>query len=384
MIISAVRRTSGEGIVRLEATVTWEDVDAEPIDLFLETEERVAEAVLPDPGVFLAACLLPAWSRGERRVRVSGPVCPVLAERSRTAVGMARRWYPDGAHDAPVLELPDGLQARAPVDGQTVAMLSCGIDSLATLRWNTLHIPRDHPDAIRLCVHFTYDDDPAPSARRLAEVTAPRRPAIEAVTADAGVDAVALRTNLWWLMDDGYFFTSTWHGACLAAMLTAFAGGYRRGCIASSHNPEVVEPYGSHPLLDESFTSAHFRVDHDLFSMGRSEKLALVAGWPAGTANVRVCQNDVRGADNCGTCEKCIRTQVQFAALGRLDVARPAFPYTELTPELVATIDEYDMIRGHPYYISWYGAAVPMLRDRGYGDVADVLARVVRSAAGSA
>jgi hypothetical protein len=144
----------------------------------------------------------------------------------------------------------------------------------------------------------------------------------------------------------------------------------------------VVEPYGSHPLLDESFTSAHFRVDHDLFSMGRSEKLALVSEWPAGAANVRVCQNDVRGADNCGTCEKCIRTQVQFAALGRLDIAQPAFPHTQLTPELVSTIDEYDMIRGHPYYMSWYGEAVPMLRARGYGDVADALARVVRSAAG--
>jgi hypothetical protein len=293
---------------------------------------------------------------------------------------MLKAWFPDDFGPPPVVEAEKGWEVRTPTAGQAIAMLSCGIDSLATLRWNTLHVPRSHPDAIAACAYFEIDRDPMPSRERLLETTAPRVDVVTVVTADAGVDAVPIRTNLWWLVDDGYFYTEKWHGAFLASLLTCFGGCFRRGYIASSHSPSVVAPYGSHPLLDPYFGSAHFQIEHDLFSMHRREKVALVSEWPTGVANIRVCQNDNSGRDNCGTCEKCIRTQVQLAALGRLDAGAPSFPYTTLSPELVKTIDEYDMIRGHSYFIAWYTEAIPGLRQHGYRDVADALEVVVASA----
>lgn len=380
MIVSEIRHYVAGGVSRLDARVQWEDSALPPLDLFFETDEVHARSTSADPNVFFIACILPAWARGERRVHVAGALCPLLVERSRTALGMLSRWHPGEPGSMPVVEPAAGWDVREAVGRRSIAMLSCGIDSLATLRWNMLHVPRDHTDSIRAVVHFALDDDIRPSSDLLHASTAPRRPSIDAVSGDAGVEAIPLRTNVWWLMDDGYFYTEKWHGACLASMLAVFGAGFSKGCIASSHSPAVVEPYGSHPLLDPYFSSGHFRIEHDLFSMSRSEKIALVADWPVGMANVRVCQNDVSGKDNCGTCEKCIRTQVQFAALGKLDRARAAFPHSELTAELVATIEEYDMIRGHPYFISWYREAIPMLREQGFGEVAETLSRVVQSA----
>ena len=380
MIVSDIRKRCEGGVARVEARVAWEYVDAPPLLAYVETLDTLASALTPDPNAFLVACLLPAWRLGERRLRIEGELCPVLCERVKTPLGMLRRWHPDDFGAPPAIEATRGFATRTPVRGQAISLLSCGIDSLATLRWNVLHVPCDHPDAIRACAYFELDESEEPSLERLQLLTGPREPVIRAVEDETGVEPIPIRTNLWWLADDGRFSTEKWHGAFLASLVSFFAARFRQGYVASSHSPAVVQPWGSHPLIDPHFSSAHFRVEHDLFSMDRIDKLALVADWPTGLANIRVCQNDDTGRHNCGTCEKCIRTLVQLAALGKLEGAAASFPGAQLTPELIMTIEEYDMIKGYPYYIAWYSAAIPGLRDHGHRDVADALKVVVAAA----
>jgi hypothetical protein len=355
-------------------------MDRAPLRVFIETSGGFASALHADPNVFASACLLPAWWAGERRLRVEGELCPFLCERTKTAMGMLRSWYPDDFGAWPTLEAVGGHRVRQQVVGASVSLLSCGIDSLATLRWNMLNVPRGHADSIEACIYFEFDNRPEPSLAHLQEMTGPRAEVVANVTRDAEVDAIPVRTNLWSLVDDGWFYTRKWHGAFLASLAAAFSNGYRKGYVGSSHSPAVVQPYGSHPLLDPNFGTAHFQAEHDLFSMDRSDKVALVADWPVGLANIRVCQNDTTGRPNCATCEKCIRTLVQLAGLGKSEAAMASFPNASLTTELILTIDEYDMIRGHPYFIGWYKAEIPKLRVHGRDDLADALARVVRSA----
>jgi len=133
-------------------------------------------------------------------------------------------------------------------------------------------------------------------------------------------------------------------------------------------------------LLDPYYSSAHFRVEHDLFSMSRIEKTALVAQWPEGLANIRVCQNDDLGGPNCGTCEKCIRTITTLAALGEPTGGLAAFPGAELRCELIHTMDEYDMLVGHSDLCAWYLELVPLLRLRGLEDIARTLETVLAAA----
>jgi hypothetical protein len=381
MLITELCKRRTDGVVRIEARLIWETADRAPVDLFIETEERWDDLVTVDPSSLLGAVLLPAWHYGETRVRIEGQLCPYTCERLKVATGFLVKWFPKlFPTPVPVIEATGGIAMRTPPPGQSVALLSCGIDSLATLRWNKVNVPADHPDAITTVLYYNYDKDTTPSRERLLAVNAPRRPAVEAVAADAGCAAIPVRSNLYHMIKDGYFYTYQWHGATNAAILGAFSAGFRRGYIASSHCPVVVQPYGSHPLLDPYFSSAHFAIEHDLFSMGRFDKVALVSEWPAGLANIRVCQNDSNGGHNCGTCEKCIRTLTMLTALGRQEGAAAAFPDAEVTPELIRTIDQYDMIRGHPYYLDWYGQLVPMLKQRGREPVAIALEAVLASA----
>lgn len=380
MIISNLRKSAEQGVARVEATVEWESSNRPPLELFVETEERFAEHLVSDANAWLGAALIPAWKLGETRVRVEGRLCPYLCERTKIPTGFLAKWFPDDFGPPPAIEAGEWGYGTSS-NGRSVALLSCGIDSLATLRWNRLHVPADHPYSIDSVIYFSFDPQPEPSLERLRESTGARRSAVENVARVAGVTPIPVRSNLWWLIDDGWFYAYKWHGSLCASILGFFAAGFRRGYVASSHCPKVVQPHGSHPLLDPYFSSAHFSVEHDLFSMGRLEKTALVGEWREAVNYTRVCQNDSGGGENCCTCEKCIRTITTLAALGLLDNARPAFPYADLTPELIMTIDQYDMIRGQPHYLRhWYEQLVPLLKNRNFSSVADALETVLESA----
>src|SRR5690606_15371846 len=55
----------------------------------------------------------------------------------------------------------------------------------------------------------------------------------------------------------------------------------------------------------------------------RTEKVAAISGYPQAIKSLNVCWESASGT-NCGRCEKCLRTQLNFLAVG---VAEPAcFP----------------------------------------------------------
>ena len=69
----------------------------------------------------------------------------------------------------------------------------------------------------------------------------------------------------------------------------------------------------------------------------------MLTDWPVGYHHIRVCQNDNTGGSNCGTCEKCIRTQLMLEALGKLKGCG-SFPKDTIDPELVQYLETYDML----------------------------------------
>jgi len=187
------------------------------------------------------------------------------------------------------------------------------------------------------------------------------------VAKSVGAQMIAVRTNCWWLVNDGYFFDEVWHGALLSAMAWFFSGNFNRAFIASSYDPAYLHPWGSHPLLDPCYSGAHMTIDHHGLWMSRLDKTALIAEWPVALENLRVCQGDSAGMGNCGTCEKCIRTMTALAALGKLEDCA-AFPERTMTPELLRTVEVYDMFQS-PYTSHWYRELLPLLAARGRLDL---------------
>ena len=246
-------------------------------------------------------------------------------------------------------------------------MLSCGIDSLA--------IPRTHPLSIRAAVSVSYHGTRSRSLSDFEDRLRGRSSAGIPVAQNAGIDWIPVSTNMWWLVNDGFFFSEKWHGAVLSSIGCFLSRGYDRLLIASSYPLTRLHPWGSHPLIDPSYSCAHFQIHHSGVEMSRFEKTSIVAGWADALPYIRVCQNDNSGSLNCGKCEKCIRTMTTLVALGKLANCL-AFSANDVTVELISTLTEYNMLADKAT-ASWYLELLDPLRSRGRADLALALEKVL-------
>jgi hypothetical protein len=159
MRISDVNVREGSDSVRGEAVIIWEDVDRSQSTWFVETDARFRDQFWPDPNGLLMGAILPAWHAGGRHVSVEGVLCPVMTSNVMITPGVLRDWYPEMG-PAPAIEPVCGYQAQRSVQAQAASFVSYGIDSLASLRWNKLHLPADHPASITGVLYLEFLEQP--------------------------------------------------------------------------------------------------------------------------------------------------------------------------------------------------------------------------------
>ena len=78
----------------------------------------------------------------------------------------------------------------------------------------------------------------------------------------------------------------------------------------------LVTPWGSHPLPTRLLAPQSMRILYDGGDKTRCAKVGALAAWPAGFDALRVCWQGDHGGENCGRCEKCIRTKLNAIASG--------------------------------------------------------------------
>jgi hypothetical protein len=367
MIVSNVALRKDGRAERVEATVEWEDVERPPQTLFYEVDPDHSAPLTPDPNAFLVGAVLPAWHQGERRIRVEGTLCPLLVDQIHAPLRTLAAWYPE-LGPPPTVEVA-AVEARTPTGDRALSFLSCGIDSLATLRANRVWLPPDHPLAIRTCVLVDYVNEYRPD-RAYSNPDAGKLDAAQRVCDDAGANVVLLRTNLFSLDRDGWLFAKQSFGACFLSAAHCVSDTFRHAYIAASvdaAHPSV--PIGSSPFTDPYYSTAHLQVHHHGTYMSRIERTALVSEWPVGLDNIRVCVHDERGTGNCGTCEKCIRTMLTLVALGKLHESA-AFREDDVDQDLLATVIEYRMI-WVSNLLDGYTNLIPLLEARGRRDLTE-------------
>jgi hypothetical protein len=366
VIVSGIDLTERDGVRRVQATITWESCGRLDQTVFYETGPDHTAPLDPDPNAFLVGLVLPAWHQGERRIRVEGALCPMLVDQLHAPLLTLGAWYPELGRP-PSIEC-SALEARVPTGDRALSLLSCGIDSLATLRANRTWFPPDHPLAIRSCLLVDFVEEAHGNGSFASNPDAGKIDAALRVCHDVGADVLLVRTNLWALDRDGWFFAKSSFGAEFLSSAHCLSGDFRHVYIAASidaQHPSV--PVGSSPLLDPYYSSATLQVHHHGTYMPRLERTRLVAGWQAGLDNIRVCVHEGRGTTNCGTCEKCIRTMLTLVALGRLHESA-AFDATDVNRDLLQTVIEYKMI-WVANLADAYADLIPLLEGRGRHDL---------------
>lgn len=103
------------------------------------------------------------------------------------------------------------------------------------------------------------------------------------------------------------------HCTGLAACLHFFSHYTQVGLIGSSSSYDnLYLPWGSTPVTDHLLSSEQFFITHDGSGYTRSEKVKIISEWTPALKNLRVCWQGKDKSKNCCSCEKCIRTKLNF------------------------------------------------------------------------
>jgi hypothetical protein len=105
--------------------------------------------------------------------------------------------------------------------------------------------------------------------------------------------------------------------AQLASVLHQYSDKFYYGLVGSSEAyTHLINAWGSHPATDYLLSGEFFRVVHDGAGHTRTKKVAALKSLDVVTSNIKVCWEGLAQEKNCGFCEKCIRTKLNFIAAG--------------------------------------------------------------------
>ncbi len=138
------------------------------------------------------------------------------------------------------------------------------------------------------------------------------RESVLGMTKSFGIPLTTVRTNFReavaknWAME--YFVG-------VAACLHQFQGLANVAVVGASEDyKQLVWPCASNPVTNHLLSGGGFQLHTEGSGFTRTERVRLICDYPEIASKVRVCwEGPVTGA-NCGRCEKCIRTQLNFLA----------------------------------------------------------------------
>jgi hypothetical protein len=371
MIISNLGMVNSSETKTIFATVSWEDRDFPDQELVFDISDSEPDWPQgvdgPSADAFLAACFPLAAVHGETRVRIEGQPCPMLVEGLYTAHAWWTSW---GGMPSPVplIETLGAATRRIPTaPRRAVAFLSGGVDGLHMLMRNRRLYNRDDPAYVHEALFIHGFDigkrarDPENGRYRMML----RR--LEPVVADLGLRLIQCRTNLRHLPSKPDFWERRHNGAGLAAVGHSAVFGSAFLFIGASWPTTHQVPWGSHPAIDNLFSSQRITVIHDGSRFSRLQKVRDLARWPTGLAALRVCPASAGPRANCGECEKCLRTRLELlaAGIGETEAFGPS-----VTPSEIWNAAVLESIGDR---VIFYEDLIEPLRARGYHELCGVL-----------
>ncbi len=264
-------------------------------------------------------------------LHIDGPVSSSLLENLENFVASWAVWRPDLYKRVGITatEIVRDDQPAAGATGKAVAAFSGGVDASFTLLRHArgdvglrsknlvagvliqgLDIPLDKNDA--------FDKAAISAADSLRSLDVPF------ATVRTNWKSVACTQ---WEME---------FGTAVATCLRNWLGKADTALIGSDEDySRLVLPWGGNPITYSMLSSRDLTVVYDGGEFARTEKVEYLNSWAAGVRNLRVCWEGPITGENCGYCEKCVRTKMNFLAVGaRLPASLPG----HLTPWRVLNV----------------------------------------------
>jgi hypothetical protein len=257
---------------------------------------------------FVLATLFTAMRR-KADLRVHGEVSPSLLRNLEEFQSAWVCWRRDRYARIDITCDCEREQVRASLPGGALGLFSGGVDGAFTF-FHNLRGSGKWSQVLKAGLMVHGFDIPLQQEDAFAGAVERSRLMLKSL----GIELITMATNF---RDLGDVWVEA-HGAGAASCLTLLQGGFRAGLISSSDPYDgLVLPYdGSNPITDGMLSSDAFSVINYGGGFDRTEKVRVIAQWPEARRYLRVCWQGEEKDRNCGICEKCIRTILNFRISG--------------------------------------------------------------------
>jgi hypothetical protein len=268
------------------------------------------EQAPPPPDNFdaaLCATVLHAMAEG-RDIHLRGPATSAALRNLNEFQLAWARWLP-AVYRPIAIEVETVVSRAHPVTERVIAAFSGGVDSSFTLLRNTLRTRAAtyQVDTVLLVHGFDISRSNPDALQELVDRTEPLRRLAGAQLRIVRTNSKELRLQKW---EDSC-------GAELAACMHLFSGEFSHALVGSTEPYDaLVLPWGSNPVTDHLLSGGRLAVVHDGAGFSRTDKILFLSGFPAALKTLKVCWQGSEQGRNCGVCEKCVRTQLNFLAVG--------------------------------------------------------------------
>ena len=215
------------------------------------------------------------------------------------------------------------LSAELPNVNGVGTGLSCGIDSFSTIYQ---HLVEDCPDLHQI-THFTFfnvGSHGALGGNKARELFRRRMDLIKPCAEELEKELVIIDSNLSEILKLNFYQTHTFRNlsACLV-LQKLFKVYYYSSSYSMEYFALRPDSCGHYDIFNMAMLSTE---NTSFFSTcphhSRVDKTRLVSKFAPAQKYLNVC---IRGEENCGACEKCVRTLFTFEVLGSLNAFSKVF-----------------------------------------------------------
>lgn len=131
----------------------------------------------------------------------------------------------------------------------------------------------------------------------------------------------------------------------VCACMVFFGGRYRHGIVGTDQTyayDTLTVPWGENPITNHFLSIPSFCIHPCGSSFGRTDRCKVIKDFSFMLNNLRVCWQGEDKGGNCGKCEKCIRTRLNFMTAGVRHL--PCMPCS-LSPDMVKDMALWDRER---------------------------------------
>ncbi len=134
------------------------------------------------------------------------------------------------------------------------------------------------------------------------------------MTDDLGVELIPVSTNFRIYPEHTWDFEFE---PVMVGVLNFFAREYFYCAVATGLPAKCTDVLnGDSPIVTQFLSNDTCRFISDGMLDCRTQRAAIIKDWQAGIENLRVCWRNEDKSKNCGICEKCVRTKLNFMAVG--------------------------------------------------------------------